>query len=302
MSDAGARTLWESAGLVDAGHRLVWATGADAISFLHDLLSQNVAGLAQGEAARSLLLAPNGRLRALIALARIGDAVAMISAQSDHLLADLTRFRIRVEVDLTVDQERVSMVWGPAAEAVITGSEWPTGVDVEAGSPQWALKDPFVDDRWFVIGSPDSLGVPGVPDEEAHVRRIEIGEPQFGVDVDQSTIPNEAFDLVALVDFQKGCYLGQELVERIDARGRRVKRLTGVVFEQGPVPHAGATLRSAGADVGTVTSTALSPSLGAPIGLGTIRSEVEDGGTVVAHGDSGTITGVVTPPPLLTDS
>lgn len=294
--------LWTSAGLVDGGHHLVWASGEDAVRFLHDLLSQDVAGLAPGHASPSLLLAPNGRLRAIVTIARIGDAIALISAQSDHLLADLTRFRIRVNVDLETDPRPVSMVWGPEAHQAIVRAGWPMGADVEVDSPSWAVEDPVIDDRWFIVGSPDRLGVPVASHDDARVRRIEAGEPEFGVDVGESTIPNEAFELSNFVDFQKGCYLGQELVERIDARGRRVRRLTGIVFEDGPVPAAGSIVRNGSTEVGIVTSTGLSLSLGAPIGLGMLRSEAEDGAPVTASWGSETADGVVTPPPLLMDS
>ena len=300
MSEAG--DLWTSAGLIDAGHRLVWASGDDAVTFLHDLLSQDVAGLAEGRATRSLLLAPNGRLRAVISVARIGDAIAMISTQSEHVLSDLTRFRIRVDVDLAIDSRPVSMLWGPEAELVLEHSGWPTGPDAGVDSPQWALRDPVVEHRWFLIGEPDDLDVTAVDAEDARVRRIEVGEPEFGTDIDETTIPNEAFDLAGLVDFEKGCYLGQELVERIDARGRRVKRLTGFVFEDGPVPAAGATLTSDDASVGVLTSAAYSPHAGAPIGLGTLRTEVLDGASIVATWESGRAKGIVKQPPLLTDS
>lgn len=302
MSDRTAETLWTGAGLVDAGHRIVWAGGADAISFLHDLLSQDIAGLQDGRSARSLLLAPNGRLRAVIVATHIGDRVALISRQAEHVLDDLSRFRIRVDVELSLDPRPSWLLWGPAGDAAMARAGWPTAPDAWDDGSRLAVRDPTVGQRWIVAGDLEDMAVGIAHPDAVRARRIEVGEAEFGIDIDESTLPNEAFDLAEAVDFQKGCYLGQELVERIDARGRLVKRLTGIVFEGGLTPPAGVALSSEETQVGTATSTAFSPMLGRPIGLGMIRTEVEDGREIVASWDSGTAKGVVTQPPLLTIS
>lgn len=279
----------------DSDHRIVWATGADASRFLHDLLSQDIAGLAAGAAARCLLLAPNGRLRAVMTVARHGDAIALISEQSEAVLTDLLRFRIRVDVELESDARSATAVLG-SRPGFMAGSE------VVSTNGAIAVSDPWRPDRTLVFGDlPALTELPAAPPEQLEAWRIEAGEPRMGVDIGESTVPNEAFDLTTAVDFSKGCYLGQELVERIDARGRIVKRLAGVAFAESAQPVAPVDLALNGDPIGRVTSVAWSDRLGTHIGLGLIKSTAASGQQVEASWEGGGAVGHVRPLPFLTD-
>ena len=110
--------------------------------------------------------------------------------------------------------------------------------------------------------------------------RIEAGEPIAGRDVDDATIPQEAGLVAESVSFTKGCYLGQELVARIDSRGRVNRHLRGIVVGDAVIPPIGAVLRMDGGEVGTLTSVAESLTVRAPIGLALVRREVEPGTAV----------------------
>lgn len=301
-SEGSHRTEWVERHPTD--HRIVWITGTDASRFLHDLLSQNVAELAVGDSASTLLLAPNGKLRAMGIIANLGDAYAVLSGQADHVLADLRRFRIRVDVELQLDESPVTAVSGPGVAAAFQKAGWPLTSAAWRIDAKVGIGDPAFRDRWFIagdLGPVTRLAAP-LDDGTVEARRIELGEPRFGVDVDESTIPNEAFDLAAMVDFDKGCYLGQELVERIDSRGRQVKRLVNLVFAPGPVPPAGVELFAGDRQVGVASSTVLSPRLDRPIGLGMVRSEVVVGASVLARWDDREVSATVENRPLLTNS
>lgn len=105
----------------------------------------------------------------------------------------------------------------------------------------------------------------------------------MGVDVDHSTIPQECGFIPESVSFTKGCYLGQELVARIDTRGHVNRRLMGVMIRENTVPPAGAEILVETKLVGKFTSPAESLALRAPIGLSLLRREVGDGDGVIVQ-------------------
>lgn len=124
--------------------------------------------------------------------------------------------------------------------------------------------------------------------EAFDIARIESGRPEWGVEIDDSTLPQEAnFDALHAISYTKGCYTGQETVARIHFRGHVNRHLRGLRFDEStPIP-AGAELRDAsGKAIGDVRSSAISPRLGG-IALGMVRREVEDGAEVSAVWENG---------------
>jgi folate-binding protein YgfZ len=116
------------------------------------------------------------------------------------------------------------------------------------------------------------------------IARVEAGRPEWGVDMDDNTIPQEAnFDALHAISYTKGCYVGQETVARVHFRGHVNKHLRGVRSAGTDPLRSGATLHDeAGNQVGDVRSTVRSPRLGS-IALAMIRREVEDGATLLAR-------------------
>ena len=126
--------------------------------------------------------------------------------------------------------------------------------------------------------------------------RLESGTPWFGQDYDERNIPHEAGLEHSHISYEKGCYTGQEIVARVRSRGHVNRRLTGLDFLAGEPPARGTKLFFAGNEAGDITSTAVSPLLGRPIGLGYVRREHSSIGT---HLDaSGTATEVILLPVL----
>jgi folate-binding protein YgfZ len=111
------------------------------------------------------------------------------------------------------------------------------------------------------------------------VLRIDAGEPLMGVDVSDNTIPQEIGLVGSSISFDKGCFLGQELVARLDSRGGRVNHHLRILRFEGPAPGAGLAVTGDGEEVGTMTSSA------GEIGLGLLRRGVEPG-QVVTVGDA----------------
>jgi len=127
-------------------------------------------------------------------------------------------------------------------------------------------------------------GARPVSEASGEIVRVEHGRPRYGVDLDDTVIPQEAGLNERAVSFTKGCYVGQETVARLHYKGRPNRHLRGLLLSK-PVAG-GQELRLDGRTVGRVGSVALSPARG-PIALALVRREVEPG-AVVSVGDDGT--------------
>ncbi len=242
--------------------------GPDTFSFLQGQLSQDVSGLAIGDAAESFLLQPQGKVDAMVRITRTDDEEAVIDVDGGFGAAvaeRLNRFKLRVKVDLEELDWRCLALRGPKAHDLepITGA--------------------VVDADWPGLPGVDVIGVePGVPDdvrqcgEEAwQVVRIEAGIPLMGTELSERTIPAEAGVVERTVSFTKGCFTGQELVARIDSRGGNVPRhLRGVEVAGDRVPPVGSVVVVEAKEVGSLTSVAWSPGTGGPVALAYVRRDV----------------------------
>lgn len=300
----------EAAFLTD-WHDVVWVRGPDAVTFLDGLVSQAVAPLEPGEVAPSLLLGPRGKLRAPHWLLKGSNEVGLVTDAGigEVAAADLRRFKIRVDVVIEPEPLPVLAVLGPDGASAV---ERATGIapSAEGGWKRWgdmtAAAIPFRHatlPRFVVVGpTPEAMvdaGIRRAGRVAGDAARIEVGEPLMGVDIDESTIPQEAGLVAAGVDFDKGCYLGQELVARIDSRGHVNRRLGGVVLGTNVLPPPGAELVMGDRAVGALTSVAESLDLRAPIALAMVRSEVEPGSTVTVRWEGGAAPAEVRSLPLL---
>ena len=114
--------------------------------------------------------------------------------------------------------------------------------------------------------------------------RIEAGFPRFGVETGDDVIPLEA-GMGDLISFEKGCYLGQEIIARLDTRGTPAKKLRTLVFDGGAAPHVEAEVEADGRDSGRVVSSVWSPLLEAPVALAYVKRNANDiGGRVDVEG------------------
>ena len=260
---------------------LLWVTGSDAVSFLQGLVSQDVEAMIPGEVARSMLMTPQGRLEALLWLLRDDGRVGIVTdGSADSMAETLGYYRIRVDADITVDQRTPRELWGPGVDElcdVAAPLRWHDRDDtIVASIPLGSLP------RVVVFGELPVSGIPHAGRLAADAVRIAQAEPEIGVDLDEKTIPQESGLVPDSVSFTKGCFLGQELVARIDSRGR-VNRHVRVVELDGPVDE-GATVLVDGDVVGTLTSvTSLTHP---PIGMGLLHRDAEPGAPVeVSDGD-----------------
>ncbi len=270
---------------------VVCVRGADVTPYLQGQLSQDIAPLDVGDCASSLLLEPDGKLTALVRVTRIAaDAYVLDTDEGFGALVStrLQRFKLRTKVEIEPVDWSCTALRGDAVP--------PAPVAARRGSPPYALA---VD--WNGTHGVDLLGAPGHPGETEvpadavwcdaiawEALRVEAGIPKMGAELDSRTIAAEAGLVERTVSFTKGCYTGQELVARLDARGSRVaRRLCGVVAgdaepdEAGLLP--GAPLWTPGGDkvVGRVTSAAWCPGLGKVGALAYLHRSVEDTAVLV---------------------
>jgi folate-binding protein YgfZ len=252
---------------IEGVHELVVVEGPDAKRFLNDLLSQDLAHLQAKEAIRSFLLGPKGRLRALLWVFGSDDRIGLVTdaGVGDRVFDDLTHYKIRVKV--TINR--------------------PTPLTTVVGAlPEGAIAAPMgVVERGFIDGP---IEAPVISPEEWETLRVEAREPVMDRDVDESTIPHETGLVVQSVSFNKGCYLGQELVARMDSRGGKANHVLRQVVLDGLL---GATheVRSGDEVVGKITTTGFSSSQATHLGLGLLHRSIEPGARVTIGAVSGVV-------------
>jgi folate-binding protein YgfZ len=304
--------------------------GDDAESYLQGQLSQDITSLAVGGTTDSLLLEPDGKLTALLRVTRLDGlsyALDVDAGFGPTVEARLRKFLLRSKVEISALDWRCVAFRGSAVDVTAAGLltvlaeggvlalpfEWNGWRGVDLLGPTDLVLDPTAG------GLPEGMVVCGA--EAVDACRIVSGIPAMGSELTEKTIAAEAGLLDRTVSFTKGCYTGQELVARLDARGNNVpRRLVGIVGGSdpaGPVlaygmtlhagddpPAADTSLADVVADkvVGTVTSAAWSPELGAWAALGYLHRTVESPGAIrVRSGDGlgGSHPARVAPLPLL---
>jgi folate-binding protein YgfZ len=305
---AETEALRSGAGVFRAGRDVLAVRGPDAEAYLQGQLSQDVAALAVGASAHSLLLEPDGKLSALLRVTRTdgqGFVLDVDKGYGDAVAARLRRFLLRSKVELEALAWRDLSLRGAGVGAAAAGL---LTVLAERG----VLALPFAWNGWtgvdllgpadVVLGPDDAAlpdGVTACGAEAVEACRIVSGLPAMGTELTEKTIAAEAGLVGRTVSFTKGCYTGQELVARLDARGSNVpRRLVGLVaptgeeiaLARGMTLHGGDAPAGDGAAedkvAGTITSAAWSVELDAWVALAYLHRKVEAPGPVrVRSGD-----------------
>lgn len=297
--------LHASSGLVVDAHELVAVSGPDARSFLDSLLSQDLTGIGSGDVVRSLLLGPRGKLRAPLWVGQLDGVfhLATDPGAGAHVQEDLLRFKLRVAVDVADPQPMLDLI-GPGSATVLTDAGFPVPTGVAGSGGGLAMRAPLGHiQRFFLLASAREAllqaGARPAGDLAATAVRVEMGEARMGRDIDESTIPQETPLVEEAVSLEKGCFLGQELVARIDSRGHVNRHLRGLVISENSLPPEKAEIWSGNDKVGELTSVSESLRVGAPIGLGLVRREVLPGEKVEIRWAGGSAEAEVRDLPLL---
>jgi glycine cleavage system T protein (aminomethyltransferase) len=269
--------------LAIAGHFAVLAiAGADRLTWLNGLVTCDLGGKRVGDATYGLVVARNGRVLAdvVIFLDESRLLLALPLGVMETLRRHLEHYLIMEDVEIT-DGADAFEAWafhGPRSQDLLSEAQREGGVGSVldrtglGGAIIFAARAHSDGVGRRIAESTRDLG--GAVGDAAGWRalRLERGVAEFGEDFDDTTYPQEAGLEKVAVSFDKGCYLGQEVVCMLELRGHVNRRLMPLVLEAGglPLPGAGVT-DLAGVSVGKVTSAALSPTLGKAVALAMVK-------------------------------
>jgi len=273
-------------------------SGPDAIEFLNGQVTNELAGLEPGEGRYAAFLTHKGKMLGDLRILALGGAEGGVELLLDterpalQALFDMIgRFKIGYRVELhkrTLETGEISLIGPRAQELAGAGG---LGPDEHANAPveldgltALAVRTYLgVDlvcaaaDTAALLEALRARGAVPVGEAAAECLRIEAGRPRYGIDLDDTVIPQEAGLNERAVSFTKGCYVGQETVARLFYKGKPNRHLRGLRLS-GPA-QTGDELRLGERVVGRLTSVADSPALG-PIGLALLRREADVGATV----------------------
>ncbi len=247
------------------------ADGPDTEVYLHGQVSQNVDDMVDGESRLSFLLEPKGNVESCFRLTRLREDSYLLDTEPGHgplLLESLERFKLRSKIEFVLDDWQMVSVLGDC-DASDFGSAL---LSVESPWPGLQHVD--------LLAENPTVDLPVCSYEEYERLRFSHGLPVIGREFDVGAIPNETDLLGLAVSFNKGCYRGQELVERIEARkgGRRLLRRIRTDAALSPKEN----LFSEGKEVGEVLAvTSTAPYIGfASVRGGAEGIENEAGGKI----------------------
>jgi folate-binding protein YgfZ len=295
------KAVREAVGLLDRSERgKIVVSGGDRYSWLQGMVSNDVRPLTEGApAVYACILDATGHIRTDLRIVRREESLLLDLPREkvDDVFRLLEGFVVMEDVEV-VDQTdflAVLSAQGPHAtpdfvrgcscesDALIVPADH-TG----AGGYDFYARADRAAGLWQRLMAE---GARPVGEEAADTLRIEAGIPKLGVDMDDKTIPLEANLEQTHISHHKGCYVGQEVIARITARGHTNRALTGLIVESSVLPRAGDRIHPTGEDsereIGWVTSACHSPSLGRSIALAYVRHEHRQPGTTlrILHGD-----------------
>jgi folate-binding protein YgfZ len=301
--------LVSGCGIYRPDRALVSLTGADRVRWLNGMVTNNVRDLAVGHGVYAFVLNPQGHIQADIYAFNRAQSLLVETegAQLEGLLEIFDRYIIMddVEVEDLTGKVQVVAITGPKSEETLAAAGWNAAglsplqiIDVQ----QSGLRATLVRDDNYCVPSYElwvsgndgdsawnlllEAGAQEIHGETLETFRVACGTPKLGVDIRQRDLPQETGQDRAL-NFSKGCYIGQEIVERIRSRGAVHRTLVGFEFE-GPPASPGTRVQSDGKDVGEITSVAAIPAGGnSPVvALGYLRKEFMSLDKTLTAGDS----------------
>jgi folate-binding protein YgfZ len=275
---SGYEALRQTAAWVDLSARArIVARGRDRARFLHNVTSNDVKKMTPGDSCYAFLLTPQGRI--------VGDVY--LTCRADDFLIDtepeigdkVRQHILKYKVADQVELEDVSVqtaaigVEGPGAPSIqIPSAGYTVASITETGQPGYRIYCSR-EEMAGVIEQLEKAGAVRAAAKDARIVRMENGKPRYGEDILETSLPQETRQMHA-VSFIKGCYLGQEIVERIRARGHVNRELVRLELDpsEPAAPGTKATINGAETEI---TSSVYSPALGKTVALGYARVTVK---------------------------
>ncbi len=293
------RALLSGCGVYDLGWRAkILLTGRDRVRWLNGMVSNNVRDLAAGHGVYSFLLNAQGHIQADLYAFQRGESVLVDTERSqlEKVLQLFDHYIIADDVEVTDISDTLTALGltGPQSRGVLeragisvpelgyllfADTKWNdvsvtvlhSGEEAKDSWQAWIARE-HVGSLWDAL---INAGARPAGTTALNLFRISRGIPQFGQDIRERDLPQETGQMRAL-NFTKGCYLGQEIVERIRSRGA-VHRQFAAFAAEGPLPEPGTKIHADGKEVGEVTSGAILPLPGGdrPVALGYLRREAK---------------------------
>ena len=270
----GYEALHDGAAWMDLSARgRMAARGRDRVRFLHNVSSNDVKAMAPGDTCYAFLLSPQGRIQADLHLICFEDHFLIDTEPElrEKVRQQILKYKVADQVELEdVTESTASIgVEGPrSGEVRIPAGDWftaPLSITGQAGFRIYCSPEAVPE----LIAEIERAGARAASGEDARTVRIENGKPRYGEDIRDTSLPQETGQMQA-VSFQKGCYIGQEIVERIRARGHVNRVLERIELAGGEAVGAGTVLTVDGRQA-EVTSSAWSPRAGKVVALAYVR-------------------------------
>ncbi len=265
------------AGFYEQKRGLIAVWGKEAVQFLDGMITNDMKTLADG--AQMLAAFPNaqGRLLAVVRVLRQGERFLIETEEATREKVYQNLFRFTFAGDFFVedlsDQYRYFEIFGSEPPALAGGIAFVNKTSSEYFAPRdKSLSTDFIE----------------IPDETYETLRIESGIPKYGVDMDETTIVPE-LGLDGLISYNKGCYIGQEIIARIHFRGHVAKQLTGLVSVADRLNPGVELTNVDGKNAGRITSIVHSPQLDKTVALAFVRYDYLGAGTELMAGEVKTV-------------
>jgi len=285
--------------LVDRSERGKLAlTGAESKEFLHGQVTNDIEGLREGSGCYAAFLTHKGKMLGDLRVLDAGEELLLDCERValQELFTMIHRYKLGRAVELhkrTLERGLLSLI-GPDARRLAGAGDLPQDEhahragELAGARVRLIATDLGVDvlcdaaDCARVAAALTAAGAVTAPEELAEVRRVETGRPRYGVDIDDTVIPQEAGLNARAVSFEKGCYVGQETVARLYFRGKPNRHLRGLRLSGPAAP--GEPLRLGEREVGRLGSVVESPRHGR-IALALVRREAAPGDSLAVGAD-----------------
>lgn len=302
MTEQGYKAFRESAALLDlSGRGKLRASGEDRARLLHAMTTNHIQEMQPGQGRYVFFLNAQGRIQCDANMLAMADHFLIDTEPETHekLYKHLDSYIIADDVvleDLTAATATLS-IEGPHAERILSAIGAPVPGEPMAsvawsaklaarlnstGMPGYFLMVP-AEEKDALIGELVKAGAVPADSDDARIVRIENGKPRYGEDILETVIPQET-QVMYSVHFNKGCYLGQEIVERVRSRGRLNRMLVSLDIETQTPPPADTKVTVDEKEAGRITSAVFSPNRGKVVAFAYLRAERVEATNLMVEG------------------
>ena len=258
------------------GRGKIRITGEDRARLIHAMSTNAVQGLAPGDGVYAFFLNAQGRVLADANIFALPDALLIDceSSVSARLREHIDKYIIAD--DASVEDVSASLpavaVEGPGAPALLGAPEQVRQIAQFGAGFITRMSRAATDGCWIFGGTPDLSPIPEADEAAVETVRLENGRPVYGMDFSDANIAHET-RLMHAMHFSKGCYLGQEIVERVRSRGHVNRQLVPLRIDAAIAPARGGKVMDGDKEAGEITSAAYSPALKLVCALAIVRTE-----------------------------